>query len=76
MALATHTSSPATGVDLSRYPDAVTANEESGCPPPVGAFCSRCLSNELVQSRKTSILARLMGYKLYRCRQCMSRTLW
>ena len=60
------------------YSEVVTANEEAGTPPPVGAVCKRCFSTDLVQSRRPGlfVIAKLLGYKVYRCRQCMKRTVW
>jgi len=60
------------------YPELATAQEEAGSPPPVGAVCKHCLSNDLVQSRRTGLyaVAKMLGYKVYRCRQCLSRTIW
>jgi hypothetical protein len=60
------------------YPETITAHEEGGTPPPVGAVCKNCFSGELVRSRRPGIyaIAQLIGYKVYRCRQCMKRTVW
>ena len=60
------------------YPEVITAHEEGGTPPPVGAVCKSCFSSDLVRSRRPGMfaVAKLLGYKVYRCRQCMKRTLW
>jgi hypothetical protein len=46
--------------------------------PPNGAVCNHCLSNELAPSRNPGlfIVARLFGYKVYRCRRCLTRSCW
>jgi ribosomal protein L40E len=60
------------------YQARATPNEEAGSPRPVGAVCRKCFSTDLVQSRRPGLfaIAKLFGYKVYRCRQCMKRTVW
>ena len=63
---------------LELFGDADRASEEGFDLPPVGTACVRCFSSDLVESRRPGLfgVVKLFGCKVYRCRQCLARTIW